>query len=304
MDPRRVARQKTLKSTVRCAGVALHAGGRVTLSLHPAPIDAGISFRRSGAGAEVAATWRNLVPSALCTKLARAGVSVATIEHLMAAFAGLEIDNALVELDGPEIPAMDGSAAPFVTLIERAGIAQQSAPRRFVEILKPVRVAADGAEATLEPSPGFSLNFVIDFASDAVGRQRIAVTPDPASFKRGIARARTFGFFDEVEQMRAAGLALGGSLDNAVVIGADGVMNKDGLRYRDEFVRHKVLDAMGDLYLAGGPMLGRFTGHRSGHALNRRLLQRLFADRKAWRFTTLASTPPSLWDEAPHRATA
>ena len=305
MNVRPAIRQKTLKGTVRCAGVGLHSGQMVTMTLHPAAVDTGITFRRTDANVEIGATWRNLVPSCLCSTLAADGVSVGTIEHLMAAFAGLEIDNALVAIDGAEVPAMDGSAAPFVSLIERAGIAEQNAPRRAVEILKPIRVAGDGAEASLEPADGFSLSFVIDFASGMVGRQRIAVTPDPASFKRGIARARTFGFYDEVEQMRSAGLALGGSLENAIVIGQDGVMNKEGLRYRDEFVRHKVLDAMGDLYLAGGPIIGRFTGHRSGHALNRRLLQRLFADQTAWRFTTLAAKRPAdAWDEAPHRATA
>jgi UDP-3-O-[3-hydroxymyristoyl] N-acetylglucosamine deacetylase len=274
------------------------------MTLSPAAIDVGISFRRADADAEIGANWRNLVSSCLCSTLAENGVSVGTVEHLMAAFAGLEIDNALVEINGAEVPAMDGSAAPFVAMIERAGIVEQNAPRRAIKILKPVRVASDGAEAALEPAAGFSVNFVIDFASGAVGRQRLAVSPDPLNFRHGIARARTFGFLDEVAQMRAAGLALGGSLDNAVVIGEDGVMNKEGLRYRDEFVRHKVLDAMGDLYLAGGPIIGRFTGHRSGHALNRRLLRRLFADPMAWRYTTLEGEATAAWSEAPHRATA
>jgi UDP-3-O-[3-hydroxymyristoyl] N-acetylglucosamine deacetylase len=273
------------------------------MALHPAEVDTGIIFRRSDAQVEIPASWRHLVPSTLCTTLACEGVSVGTIEHLMAAFAGLEIDNALVELDGPEVPAMDGSAAPFVALIERAGLTLQDAPRRFIEILKPLRVAADGTEASLEPADTFSLNFAIDFASGAVGRQRISVTPDRATFKRSIARARTFGFLEDVERMRAAGLALGGSLENAVVIGGDGVMNREGLRYRDEFVRHKVLDAMGDLYLAGSPIIGRFDGRRSGHALNRRLLQRLFADQGAWRFTTHLAERHATWDEA-QRATA
>jgi len=271
MDRTRATRQKTLKSAVRCAGVGLHSGQATTMTLHPAAIDAGITFRRADAGVEIGANWRNLVSSCLCSTLAENGVSVGTVEHLMAAFAGLEIDNALVEIDGAEVPAMDGSAAPFVALIERAGVAEQHAPRRAIEVLKPVHVASEGAEASLEPAAVFSVNFVIDFASGAVGRQRLAVSPDPMNFRHGIARARTFGFLEEVQQMHAAGLALGGSLDNAVVIGEDGVINKEGLRYRDEFVRHKVLDAMGDLYLAGGPIIGRFAGHRSGHALNRRL---------------------------------
>jgi UDP-3-O-[3-hydroxymyristoyl] N-acetylglucosamine deacetylase len=304
MDRTRATRQKTLKSAIRCAGVGLHSGHPITMTLQPAAIDSGISFRRVDANVAIAATWRNLVPSCLCSTLASNGVSVGTVEHLMAAFAGLEIDNAVVEIDGAEVPAMDGSAAPFVSLIERAGIVEQNSPRRALEILKQVRVAGDGAEASLEPADGFSLSFIIDFASGTVGRQRLAVAPDPENFKHGIARARTFGFFDEVEQMRAAGLALGGSLDNAVVIGEDGVMNKEGLRYRDEFVRHKLLDAMGDLYLAGGPIIGRFAGHRSGHALNRRLLQRLFADPTAWRFTTLEAESTPAWTAALHRATA
>jgi UDP-3-O-[3-hydroxymyristoyl] N-acetylglucosamine deacetylase len=303
MYKRRATRQKTLEAPVRCQGLGLHTGRPVAMALHPAEIDTGIIFRRSDAQVDIAATWRNLVPSVLCTTLAHEGVSVGTIEHLMAAFAGLEIDNAIVELDGPEVPAMDGSAAPFVALIERAGLAEQDAPRRFIEILKPLRVAADDAEASLEPAEAFSLNFTIDFPSGAIGRQRISVTPDRASFKRGIARARTFGFLEDVERMRAAGLALGGSLENAVVIGGDGILNREGLRYRDEFVRHKVLDAMGDLYLAGAPLIGRFGGRRSGHALNRRLLQRLFADQGAWRSTTLLPERREAWDEA-ERATA
>ena len=200
MDRTRATRQKTLKSAIRCAGVGLHSGHTVTMTLQPAAIDSGISFRRIDANVAIAATWRNLVPSCLCSTLASNGVSVGTVEHLMAAFAGLEIDNAVVEIDGAEVPAMDGSAAPFVALIERAGIVEQDAPRRAIEILKQVRVAGDGAEASLEPADGFSLSFVIDFASGTVGRQRLAVAPDPENFKHGIARARTFGFFDEVEQ--------------------------------------------------------------------------------------------------------
>jgi UDP-3-O-[3-hydroxymyristoyl] N-acetylglucosamine deacetylase len=304
MEESRTARQKTLNTRLRCRGVGLHTGVPVAMTLHPAAIDFGIRFLRKDRGVEIAATWRNLAPSPLCTTLVHDGASVATVEHLLAAFAGIELDNVLVELDGPEVPAMDGSAAPFVYLIEQVGLVEQDAPRRAIRIVKPVRVEADGATVSLEPADEFSLSFAIDFASGAIRRQKITVVPDPARFKRDICGARTFGFLEEVERLRAAGLALGGSLDNAVVISGDRVLNEGGLRFGDEFVRHKVLDAMGDLYLAGGPVIGRFQGRRSGHGLNRRLLERLFADATAWRRTTLPAAPEASWDELPQRATA
>jgi UDP-3-O-[3-hydroxymyristoyl] N-acetylglucosamine deacetylase len=307
MDEMGIAQQKTVKASIHCRGIGLHSGMRVGMTLHPAAPDTGIVFRRVDAGgAEIAASWQNVVESSLCTTLGNGeGLSVATVEHLMAAFAGLEIDNAIVELDGPEVPVMDGSAAPFVFLIECAGIVEQDAPRRAIKVLKPVSVGAPGKSATLMPDDGFAVSFSIDFASSAINRQEITVSPDPDSFKNDISRARTFGFLHEVDQMRAAGLARGGSLANAVVISGDRVLNEEGLRYRDEFVRHKVLDAMGDLYLAGGPLVGHFHGVRSGHALNRRLMEALFADPTAWCSTTLASgIAPLLWEEMPRRARA
>lgn len=298
------ARQKTLKGPIHCRGVGLHSGASVVMTLHPAAPDTGIQFRRSDAGGvEIAASWRNIVDSVLCTTLGRDGVTVATVEHLMAAFAGLAVDNAIVEIDGPEVPVMDGSAAPFVFLLECAGLVEQDAPRRAIKVLKPVSVRLPGKSAALRPAADFSLRFAIDFASSAVLRQEITLTPAPASFKDDISRARTFGFLEEVERMRAAGLARGGSLDNAVVISGDQVLNEDGLRYADEFVRHKVLDAMGDLYLAGGPLIGQFSGLRSGHAMNRQLLEQLFADRAAWSYTTLASDEEE-WEEMPQRVRA
>lgn len=302
MDERGTARQKTIKAPIRCRGIGLHTGAKISMALRPAPVDAGIIFRRSDLGVEIAASWKNLVNSALCSTLSRDDATIATVEHLMAAFAGLEVDNAIVELDGPEVPAMDGSAAPFVFLIERTGLVEQDAPRRAIQVLKPVRVIADGKSAALLPDDEFALSFAIDFAGTALLRQKITVAPDPESFKQDIAHARTFGFLEEVESMRAAGLARGGSLDNAVVISGDRVLNAEGLRYGDEFVRHKVLDAIGDLYLAGGPIIGRFEGRRSGHALNRRLLEQLFADPKAWRYATLEARGEA-WEE-PARATA
>ncbi len=274
-----------------CRGVGVHSGARVAMVLRPAPTDSGIVFRRSDrGGACVAAHWRNVQESPLCTTLTnREGISVATVEHLLAAFAGAEIDNALVELDGPEVPVMDGSAEPFLFLIERAGVAEQDAPRRAIKVLKRVRVADEDCTATLEPDVGFSVSFEIDFSNELVRRQDITLSIDAETFKADLARARTFGFLEEVERMRAAGLARGGSLDNAVVVSGGKVLNTGGLRYADEFVRHKVLDAVGDLYLAGGPIIGHFRGVRSGHAMNRRLLETLFADRTAWCRTTLGA---------------
>ncbi|HWI28424.1 MAG TPA: UDP-3-O-acyl-N-acetylglucosamine deacetylase [Stellaceae bacterium] len=309
MDDVGIAQQKSLKSAIHCRGVALHSGSRVGMTLHPAGPDSGIVFRRSDrAGAEIKACWRNVVEQPLCTRLDDGeGLSVATIEHLMSALNGLEIDNAVIELDGAEVPVMDGSAAPFVFLIECAGVVEQDAPRRAIKVLKPVTVGESGKSASLSPDDGFSMSFAIDFASDAISRQDITIAVDPDTFKSDISRARTFGFLHEVDQMRAAGLARGGSLDNAVVISGHQVLNSEGLRYVDEFVRHKVLDALGDLYLAGGPIIGHFRGVRSGHALNRRLLEALFADASAWCLTGLSRRLPSPldWEEpAPRLARA
>ncbi|MDE2228980.1 MAG: UDP-3-O-acyl-N-acetylglucosamine deacetylase [Alphaproteobacteria bacterium] len=277
--------QKTLKAPIHCRGIGLHSGAHIEMVLRPAAPDTGIRFYRSDLNTEIAADWRNAVDSPLCTTLANAkGVSVGTVEHLMAAFAGLEVDNAVVELDGPEIPAMDGSASPFVFLIECAGLVGQDAPRRVIRVLKPITVGTPGQSAALVPNDRFSVSFAIDFTSSAIRRQELTLSPCPATFKHELCAARTFGFLDEVERMREAGLARGGSLDNAVVIAGDRVLNEEGLRYDDEFVRHKMLDALGDLYLAGAPLLGHFHGTRSGHALNRQLLAALFADRSAWRF--------------------
>ena len=276
--------QKTLKAPIHCRGIGLHSGAHIEMTLHPAAPDTGIRFRRRDLGTtEIRAHWRNVVDSSLCTTLGNGkGVSIATVEHLMAAFGGLEVDNVLVELNGPEVPVMDGSAAPFVFLIECAGLVEQDAPRRAVRVLKPVSVGTPGKSAALVPDDGFSVSFAIDFACDAIRRQELTLSPSPENFKEGLSPARTFGFLHEVDQMRAAGLARGGSLANAVVISGDRILNEEGLRYDDEFVRHKMLDALGDLYLAGGPLLGHFHGVRSGHALNRQLLGALFADRSAW----------------------
>jgi UDP-3-O-[3-hydroxymyristoyl] N-acetylglucosamine deacetylase len=287
-----IVQQRTVKNSIHCRGVGLHSGVKTSLTLLPAPPNSGIVFRRTdaaGAGAEVAAHWTNAIESALCTTLTNGeGIVVATIEHLMAAFAGAELDNVIVEIDGPEVPIMDGSAAPFVFLIECAGLREQDAPRRAIKILKPVTVGDSSKSAALLPDHGFSMSFEIDFASRAVNRQDISIVFDSDTFKSEIARARTFGFLHDLDRMRAAGLARGGSLDNAVVVSGDIILNEGGLRYTDEFVRHKLLDALGDCYLAGHPLIGHFRGQRSGHSLNRQILEALFADPDAWCYTTLS----------------
>jgi UDP-3-O-[3-hydroxymyristoyl] N-acetylglucosamine deacetylase len=229
----------------------------------------------------------------MCSRIAvDGGASVATIEHLMAALAGMGIDNCLVDIDGPEVPAMDGSAAPFVFLIDCAGIAEQAAPRQAIRVIAPVEVARGDARVTLEPAPAFSLSCAIDFASAAIARQDLSFDLDPAAFRAEIARARTFGFAADVERLRAAGLARGGSLENAVVIDGDRVLNPDGLRYSDEFVRHKILDAIGDFYLAGQPVLGHVRSVRGGHELNNLALRALFDRPEAWRCEDMTERTP------------
>jgi UDP-3-O-[3-hydroxymyristoyl] N-acetylglucosamine deacetylase len=261
--------------------------------LHPAHPDTGIRFRRTDVTdgpAEIQATWHNAVDRPLCTTLAnREGITVATVEHLMSAFLGCGIDNVVVELHGGEVPAMDGSAAPFVAMIQDAGIEEQGAPRKFLEILKPVSVCEPLRHVALMPAEEFGVDFEIDFDNPLVARQRWSVTIDTVVYKHAVARARTFGFLHEVEGLWARGLALGGSLDNAIVIDGDRILNQGGLHFENEFVRHKVLDAIGDLYLLGGQPLGRFYGQRAGHSLTLRLLRKLFSDDSAWRWRTLRS---------------
>jgi len=259
------------------------------MTLHPAPPDTGIVFRRAGSAVEILANWANTIESPFCTVLSNGeGNTVGTVEHLMAALAGAAIDNAVIEVDGREVPIMDGSSAPFLFLIECAGVVEQDAARRAIKVLKEVSVTEDGATAALLPDHDFSMSFEIDFDNPLIRRQEICLLFDAETFKTELSRARTFGLLDEVDRLRAAGFARGGSLDNAVVVSRDHVLNTGGLRYSDEFVRHKLLDAFGDLYLAGGPLLGSFRGVRSGHAHTRRLLAALFVDREAWCYTTVS----------------
>src|SRR3954452_7240396 len=283
-----ISPQRTLRKAATCRGIGLHCGQPVTMMLRPAAPDSGIVFRRSDAGAEIRADWSNSIESPLSTVLSnREGIHVGTVEHLLAALAGNRIDNAVVELDGPEVPIMDGSAAPFVYLIEGVGTVTQDAPRREIKILKPVEVVENGSSAALLPDAGFSMSFEIDFDNPLIRHQDISLSIDPDAFNAEIAPARTFGLLDDWPRLKAAGLARGGSLDNAIVISGDRVLNAGGLRFADEFVRHKLVDAVGDLSLAGGAIIGHFRGLRSGHALTRRLLSAVFADPDSWCFTTM-----------------
>ncbi len=281
-----LVRQRTLRNPIHCSGVGLQSGAHVSMTLRPAAPDSGIRFSRvdrPDGPVDIEASWRNARETPLCTTLAGAGdVRVGTVEHLMSAFAGCAIDNLLVELNGGEVPAMDGSAAPFIYLMRCAGIVEQPAPRRAIKILKKVSVSEGNRMVALTPGEGFTIHFEIEFDNPVIGYQSCIVELDGENYERDVARARTFGFLEEVDDLRAKGLARGGSLDNAIVVNGEGIVNQGGLRFADEFVRHKMLDAIGDLYLAGAPLLCRFHGLRAGHALNLRLLQALFADDSAW----------------------
>jgi UDP-3-O-[3-hydroxymyristoyl] N-acetylglucosamine deacetylase len=281
---RRLVPQKTLRSPVHCTGVGLHSGRKVAMALKPAEPNAGITFVRTDMGGiTIPGRWDHVVDTRLCTVLGNSdGVTIGTVEHLMAALSGLNVDNVIVEVDGPELPIMDGSSAPFVLLIERSGLLELACPRRAIRVLKPVSAIGGDWAASLVPGNGFSVGVEIDYGRSVVGNQSLVMDLAGGAFKKELARARTFGFLDEVEELRAAGLARGGSLDNAVVISGDCILNKEGLRYPDEFVRHKVLDAVGDLYLAGAPIIGHFSGIRSGHTGNNRLLRTLLARSDAW----------------------
>ncbi len=279
-------RQRTLARPVTFSGIGLHCGLPVACILHPADPDTGIVFIRtdvSDRDNRIPADWSHLRESQLCTRIGnKAGVEVQTIEHLMAALAGFEIDNALIEINGPEVPIMDGSAEPFMTVLESAGAAEQTAARRFIRVLKPVSVTLGDAEAKLVPADEFSIDFEIEFEAPAIGRQQLHCIMINGNFRHELSAARTFGVLEDVERLQEAGFALGGSLENAIVVDRDLILNKGGLRFDDEFVRHKMLDSMGDLYLAGAPILGAFQGVRSSHALNCALVTQLLNDTSAW----------------------
>lgn len=289
---RRSRTQRTLRSSIGCVGTGLHSGAKVSLSLLPADAGSGIRFVRKDLADRIPipALFDQVCDTTMCTAIGKSGESrISTIEHLMAALAALEIDNVTVEVDGPEVPIMDGSSQPFVFLIECAGIIDQEEPRRWIEILKPIEVTALGKSARLEPlsadgqCDGFTVDCGIEFDHPVIKSQSMSFDLTSEQFKNDISRARTFGFAERVEELWSRGLALGGSLKNAVVVSQDKVLNEEGLRFEDEFVRHKVLDCIGDLYLAGGPIIGRFAGSCAGHAMHNKLLRALFADPTAWR---------------------
>ena len=279
-------RQRTLKNVIRATGVGLHGGEKVFLTLRPAPVDAGIVFRRIDLDpvVEIPARAALVAETTLCTGLACDGAKVQTVEHLMSALAGLGIDNAYVELTAPEIPIMDGSAGPFVFLLQSAGIVEQNAPKRFIRIKKPVEVRDGDKFARFEPHDGFRIGFTVKFDHPAIPESlsRVEIDFSTSAYVKEVSRARTFGFMTDLEYMRERNLGLGGSMDNAIVLDEFRVLNEDGLRYADEFVRHKILDAVGDLYLAGHPIIGAYEGYKSGHALNNKLVNALLADAEAW----------------------
>nr|WP_298410035.1 UDP-3-O-acyl-N-acetylglucosamine deacetylase [uncultured Halomonas sp.] len=283
-------KQRTLKNTMRATGVGLHSGEKVRLTLRPAPVNTGIVFVRTDLDPEVRIPARaeNVTDTTLCTALSSDGVKVSTVEHLMSAFAGLGIDNVFVELNAPEVPIMDGSAGPFVFLIQSAGIEEQNAPKKFIRIKREIVVNDDGKKAVFTPYNGFKVSFSIDFDHPAFDQQKQTATVDfsTTSFVKEVSRARTFGFMRDLEFLRSQNLALGGSLDNAIVVDDYRILNEGGLRYDDEFVKHKVLDAIGDLYQLGHSLIGEFRGIKSGHALNNQLCRAMLNNPDAWEIVT------------------
>jgi len=290
-------RQRTLKNVIRATGVGLHTGEKVYLTLRPAAPDTGIIFRRVDLPepVDIRACAENVGDTRLSTTLVSGGARVSTVEHLLSAFAGLGVDNAYVDLSAAEVPIMDGSAGPYVFLIQSAGIEEQNRPKRFIRVKRPVRVQDGDKHAAFQPYDGFKVEFSIDFDHPAFHARAKTASVDfsTSSFVKEVSRARTFGFLRDIEALRQQNLALGGSMDNAVVVDDFRVLNEEGLRYEDEFVRHKILDAIGDLYLLGRSLIGAFRGHKSGHALNNRLLRALMADAEAWEEVTFEHGEPS-----------
>jgi UDP-3-O-[3-hydroxymyristoyl] N-acetylglucosamine deacetylase len=293
-------RQRTLKNVIRATGVGIHTGEKVYMTLRPAAVDAGIVFRRVDLArpVEIKARCESVGDTSLSTTIMKDGARVATVEHLLSAMAGLGIDNAYVDLSAAEVPIMDGSAGPFVFLLQSAGIEEQDAPKRFIRIKKSVIVRDGDKWARFDPFDGFKVGFSIDFDHPIFTRRTSTAEIDfsTTSFVKEVSRARTFGFMRDIEMLRERNLVLGGSMDNAIVLDDYRVLNEDGLRYEDEFVKHKILDAIGDLYLLGHSLIGAFYGHKSGHNLNNKLLRALLADRTAWEdvtFTDPAQAPIS-----------
>ena len=301
-------KQRTLKKKISTTGVGLHTGVKVTLTIRPAAPDTGIVFRRVDLTpmVDIPARALHVTDTRLSTLIESGGAKVSTIEHLMSALAGLGIDNAIVDINGPEVPIMDGSAAPFVFLLQQAGIEEQKPAKRFIRIISPIEARVGDKWARFDPHHGFKVDFSIEFPHPVFGAENKRVVIDFAvqSYLKEISRARTFGFMQEVETMREVGLALGGSLDNAIVLDEFRVLNSDGFRYDNELVKHKVLDAVGDLYLLGSPLIGAYTAYKSGHALNNRLLRDTLEKKDAWEYVTFeedALVPSAFgaWRESP-----
>ena len=278
--------QHTISKTATLSGVGLHSGAETTLKIKKADVSTGIIFVRTDVSDRdnvIPAQWNRVVDTRLCTMIGNdAGVTVGTIEHLMAALRACGIDNAIIELDGPEVPIMDGSSEPFVRVIQKAGVKTQAAPRRAIKILKEVVIEDGDKRVVLKPAVGSKFKSDIEFSHPSIGRQSYEIEMLSGRFLTDISDARTFGFMEEVTALRAMGLALGGSMENAIVLDKANVLNKEGLRYADEFARHKLLDAVGDLYLAGAPIIGLYEGFKAGHALNNQILHKLFATEGAW----------------------
>jgi len=285
-----MAYRRTLRREVGCTGIGLHSGKPVRLTLRPAPAEHGIRFLRSDVGVEIPATLEYLASQDHATTLSRDGVSIGTVEHLLSALRGLGMDDVLVEVDGPEIPVLDGSAAPFVILLHEAGLKPLAMSRQYLKVLKTVEVVRGGKRARLSPADHFAVTYTIGFDHHLLRHQALSVRVSPRTYCEGIAPARTFGFLRDVETLRRSGLALGGSLENAVVIGETGVLNNK-LRFEDEFVRHKVLDAIGDLALLGAPLIGHFEAQKAGHALHAAVAQKLLATTGAWALVPSAGIP-------------
>jgi len=294
-----VIRQRTLNNIIRATGVGLHTGEKVYLTLHPAPVNTGIIFRRTDLDpvVEIVAKAENVGETTLSTTLMNGDVRVSTVEHLLSAMAGLGIDNAIIDVTAPEVPIMDGSAGPFVFLLQSAGIKEQEEPKQFIRIKRPVTVTDGDKVASFKPFDGFKVSFSIDFDHPAFHNRTLKAEVDfcSTSFVKEVSRARTFGFMHEIEYLRSQGLARGGSMDNAIVVDEYQVLNEDGLRYEDEFVKHKILDAIGDLYLLGNSLIGEFVGHKSGHGLNNASLRELISQKDAWEVVTFENDE----DEAP-----
>ena len=282
--------QRTLKNVIRATGVGLHTGKKIYLTLRPAPVDSGVIFRRVDLDPplEIKANPENVGDTSLSTTLVSEGVRISTVEHLLSAMAGLGIDNAYVDVSAPEVPIMDGSAGPFVFLVQSSGIVEQNAAKRFIRIKRSVKVKEDDKWARFDPFDGFKVGFMIDFDHPVfkAGPQKAELDFSTTSFVKEISRSRTFGFMRDFEALRSRNLALGGSLDNSIAVDDHRILNEDGLRYEDEFVKHKILDAIGDLYLLGHSLIGAFSGYKSGHALNNKLLRKLVEDTSAWEEVT------------------